>query len=319
MNKRLKLEAEAFNSQIEERVANGHIPDLRYTQNCDYFYNNVWRRPEYVRLDFVEIFNLINSTIESRIEATPPRVMEVGCGPGFISLELARSGYDVTGLDLSAECINVATNFAARDPHKKERGPLKYIVGDFFSLESIGEEKFDAIIFVGALHHFADQKSVMERVNQLLNEGGLIIVHEPTRDRVTKKNAAFVHFLKVLLSLNGGFFERNEIPASEKILNDEVERTFRKMRYQLDSGEKAQSINDNEAGFAEMYPALNRYFKEVEFKERYAFFHEIIGGLRFSEKINIGLAQFLKNADAYFCELNLLQSAEFYFVGQKYE
>ena len=50
----LHQEAEAFNSQIDERIANGHIPDLRLAEPCDYFYNNPWRRPAYVKLDFVE-------------------------------------------------------------------------------------------------------------------------------------------------------------------------------------------------------------------------------------------------------------------------
>ena len=55
----LQLEAMAFDSQIEERIANGHIPDLRYSTPCDYFYNNPWRRPKYVELDFGEIFQVI--------------------------------------------------------------------------------------------------------------------------------------------------------------------------------------------------------------------------------------------------------------------
>ncbi len=41
----LYQEAEAFDSQIEERIATGHIPDIRLTAPCDYFYNNSWRRP----------------------------------------------------------------------------------------------------------------------------------------------------------------------------------------------------------------------------------------------------------------------------------
>lgn len=49
----LAQEARAFDCQIEERIANGHVPYLRLTMPCDYFYNNSWRRPEFVKLDFV--------------------------------------------------------------------------------------------------------------------------------------------------------------------------------------------------------------------------------------------------------------------------
>lgn len=317
MSEKLELEAQAFNSQIEERIKHGHIPDLRYTEKCDYFYNNVWRHPHYVKLDFGEIFDLIKTSVESHIRKKAPRVLEVGCGPGFMSLELSRAGFDVVGLDLSLECIKVAQQFAAKDPHLHKRGGLTYMADDFFSSAQLTDRQFDAVVFVGALHHFTDQNGVNLRAKQLLRNGVIVIAHEPTRDRVSKTNAAFVQFLKVMLSINKGFFEEHAIPDGLESLENAVEKTLKKMRYELESGEKAQSINDNEAGFSQMYPSLNRNFEQLEFKERYAFFHEIIGGLRFDEKMNISLASYLKLTDRYFCDLGILQPTEFYFVGKK--
>ncbi len=37
--KGLDAEANAFDVQIEERIRNGHIPDLRRAPACDWFYN----------------------------------------------------------------------------------------------------------------------------------------------------------------------------------------------------------------------------------------------------------------------------------------
>ena len=96
---KLAEEAHAFDRQIDERVANGHIPDLRLCTPCDYFYNNPWRRPAYVQLDFGEQFEIIREAIRThapKAERTPV-VLEVGCGPGYLSLELARAGFNVTG------------------------------------------------------------------------------------------------------------------------------------------------------------------------------------------------------------------------------
>ena len=59
----LEAEANAFDAQIEERIRNGHIPDLRRAQACDWFYNNPWRRPEYVELEFQEQFKVIRNGI----------------------------------------------------------------------------------------------------------------------------------------------------------------------------------------------------------------------------------------------------------------
>jgi len=319
MNEKLIAEAGAFDSQIEDRIKNGHVPDIRYTIKNDYFYNNVWRRPEYVNLDFGEIFRLIKDSIDSIFSNQKVNVLEVGCGPGFITLELARAGYSTTGIDLSSECIKVAREFADRDPHKTERGRLEYFSGDFFSLKDIGQEKFDVIVFVGALHHFANQDEVMKRVKQLLKKDGVIIVHEPTRDRVTLRNAAVVNLIKVLLSVNQNYFEEFGIPQDSDAIRAEAEKTFSKMRYETESGAKAQSVNDNEAGYEQMYPALKNNFEQIEFSNRYAFFHELIGGLRYNEETNFKMAKYLKEIDTYFCQLGIIDYTEFYFTGRYHE
>ena len=112
-------EAKYFNDQIIERVANGHIPDIQNVEDCDYFYNNSWRRKYYVHLDFEDQFELINSSIKSLYKDKKDlNILEVGCGPGYMSLELARQGYNVTGIDISDKCIEVALDTARKySPH----------------------------------------------------------------------------------------------------------------------------------------------------------------------------------------------------------
>jgi 2-polyprenyl-3-methyl-5-hydroxy-6-metoxy-1,4-benzoquinol methylase len=316
MENNLLLEAEAFDRQIIERVKNGHIPDLRYTEKCEYFYNNVWRHPDYVKMDFGEIFELIHATIEQYLPIKVAKVLEVGCGPGFISLELARTGYDTTGIDLSPINIKIAQEFADTDPHNKERGILKYIAGDFFSNREL-ESRFDAIVFVGALHHFHNQRQVLGRVTELLEKNGIVIVHEPTRDRVEKKNAAIHQMIKTLLSLSGGYYEPVPIYKSTAEIEKDVESAFNEMRYEEESGEKLQSVNDNSAGYREMVAELKDEFTQLDYQERYALFHQIIGGLRFSDQKNKELALAIKLFDKYLCDTGVIQSTEFFFAGRK--
>jgi SAM-dependent methyltransferase len=317
----LFLEAEAFDKQIQERVAAGHIPDLRCTKECTYFYNNTWRHPDYVRLDFGEQFELIRKAIGDYAEAQGemPRVLEVGCGPGYISLELARNGFDTTGIDLSKACIGIAKDFANKDPWHDTRGPLHYVCGDFCAENLLPAQSFDAVIFVGALHHFSDQEKVGKRINTLLKQNGLIIVHEPTRDRVTRGNATFIHLVRLLLSKGGGFYKNIEIPENFEVHLAEIGAIFSEMRYENQSGENVQSVNDNEAGFLEMNKMLQNHFVQLCFQERYAFFHELIGGLRYEQSINSKLAGYLRDVDAELCRLGVLQPTEFFYVGRNKE
>jgi SAM-dependent methyltransferase len=316
---KLAEEAHAFDRQIDERIANGHVPDLRLCTPCDWFYNNPWRRPAYVQLDFGEQFEIIRDAIRLNASGSNARpvVLEVGCGPGYLSLEMARCGFDVTGLDLSPQCTEVAQRFAHSDPFKAERGPLRYVAGDFFSDPSLPVGGFDAVVFLGALHHFPDQDQCLDRARKLLRPGGIVIAHEPVRDRVTRGNAVFVHLLRVLLSAQGGFFKRYEVPGDAAARNREFDRLFAEMRYETEEGDNVQSVNDNEAGYAEMRPALDARFDLVRFDWRYAFFHEFIGGLRFAEAQNESLARYLRDVDGELCRLGVLSATEFFYVGRK--
>lgn len=318
METNINEESRAFDHQIIERVKNGHIPDLRRTQECKYFYNNTWRQPEYVQLDMNEQFQLIEESLRNYVRKSdqPTKVLEVGCGPGWLTLELARTGYDVIGIDVSPECIAVAENFANVDPWKEHRSRLQYINGDIFCDHRLEPGIFDAVIFLGALHHFADQEKVMATVAQLLHPEGIILAHEPTRDRVTEGNASLIHLMQVLLSIQGGYYQTLEIPTDAHTLNLGVKHILQTMKYEDETGDKLQSVNDNEAGHKEMYSALTDKFYELAYRERYSFFHEIIGGLRFDKKINIALATYLKNIDSKFCELGIMQPTEFFFVGR---
>lgn len=315
----LEEEAKAFDCQISERIINGHIPDLRLCQPCDWFRNNPWRHPEYVKLDFLEQFQLLHEAIEKHVcvHDRPLNVLEVGCGPGYMTLELARAGYNTTGIDVSGKCIEIAMGYAETDPWKNGRGQLSYMAGDFKAVGQLAEESFDAIVFLGALHHFSDQSGTLAMANRLLRKDGIILVHEPARDLVTKGNAAFVTLLKVLLSVKEGFFADIAIPENESECVREIGKTLSLLRYEREDGEKLQSVNDNEAGFEDMYPALTRMFIEEEMQDRYAFFHEVIGGLRFDDQTNFKLARFLRDMDKQLVKLKVLDATEFFFVGRK--
>lgn len=319
MEERLKGEAQAFNHQIYERIQGGHIPDLRRTQICDYFYNNSWRHPEYVKMDMGEQFALLDQSLKAYLPVLdrPITVLEVGCGPGWLSLELARAGYNVIGIDISNDCIAIAQQFADSDPWKSTRSKLCYIQGDFFTCEQLIQQRFDAVIFLASLHHFKEQQQVMQRAAQLLQDHGIILAHEPTRDRVTESNAVVFHMLQMLVSLAGGYYKQVEIPPNVQDLDKSIQNIYQHMKYEDEQGQKTQSTNDNEAGFKEMYAALTQQFQEVLYEDRYAFFHEIIGGLRFEETANIKLARYIKEMDHKLCKLGSIQATEFFFVGKK--
>lgn len=314
----LEEEANAFDSQIKQRINGGHIPDLDNTQNCNFFYNNPWRRKYFVDLDFGEQRDLIMHSIEKYHDRQTEtiKVLEVGCGPGYMSSALARKGYNVTGLELSSDCIDVAVFTAEKYSPGLIGSNLNYVCDDFFSFSDRNENVFDVILFVGSMHHFPDQEEVNLSSKKLLKPNGLVICHEPVRDLVTKKNAILNHLITSILSASGTYY-KNLNQGYELRVNEDIDQKFNELRYELEDGEKVQSVNDNEAGYHEMYPALLKHFTEIAFEWRYGLFHEIIGGIRLkNEEEEAALAKFIRDIDKIMCIEKVVDPTEFFFVGK---
>jgi 2-polyprenyl-3-methyl-5-hydroxy-6-metoxy-1,4-benzoquinol methylase len=311
-------EAKAFDSQIIKRVKGGHIPDLDNLENCDYFYNNPWRRKYFAELDFGEqrdlIINVLNKNIEN--EGQKIRILEIGSGPGHMSLAFARAGYIVTGLDLSYDCISVALDTANKFSPELLGSKLEYVCDNIFNFAKQGNKIFDAIVFVGAMHHFTDQTELHLTCKKLLKREGLLICHEPVRDKISKRNAIANVLITSLLSISGNYYK--EINKNfDSTINKNISKKFKELRYELEDGEKAQSVNDNEAGYNEMYPILIKNYKTITFEWKYGIFHEIIGGLRLSSaQDEAKLAKFIRDIDRLMCQENMIDPSEFFFVGK---
>src|SRR5215213_11312400 len=98
------------------------------------------------------------------------RVLEVGCGPGHLSIRLARQhGLDVTGLDLDPAMIERARANADRSEDGDERGP-SFVLGDVAALP-FPDESFDLVVSTMSMHHWADPTAGMAEIDRVLRPG----------------------------------------------------------------------------------------------------------------------------------------------------
>lgn len=103
------------------------------------------------------------------------RVLEIGCSSGWLSLEMARRGAHVEGVDVAAEAISLAESYAAEYP---PRGSVTYRVLDI-NYAPLPEAHYDLIVMIGVLHHLAEVRAVLERVRVALKPNGLLYVGDP--------------------------------------------------------------------------------------------------------------------------------------------
>lgn len=110
----------------------------------------------------------IINTINTRIR-TFAKVLDVGCGAGFLCNPLAINGHDVTGIDLSKESLLTAERF---DETKK----VKYLYGNALDLP-FEDSSFDVVCAMDILEHVDDPKKLIQEASRVLKEKGLFFFH----------------------------------------------------------------------------------------------------------------------------------------------
>lgn len=304
-------EAQAFDQRSRERMAAGLIPDLRRAQPCDWFYNNPWRRPEYAEMIFGDYLGFALD----HLPAPPARVLEVGCGLGYMTLELARNGYRVTGLDLSPDSIELAKATAETNPYRDGFGSLEYVCADFMDWSP--NERFDAVCFFLTLHHFEDVDGVVAKIATFLAPGGHIVIAEPARDWLRPGDAAVAVLVRVLLSMSGGWFEPKATPGDRAELEAMVADCLREYREARDAAEGAQSPHDNSSFATTMLDVVRARFDETGYRASYSLLPRLVGGVRApSESETVARARFLELIDRYLVESGVLSPGAFCFAGR---
>jgi len=96
------------------------------------------------------------------------RVLEIGCGIGTDAVNFARAGADYTGVELSAESLELAkTRFQVYGLDGR------FIIGNAEELpKELMQEKFDLIYSFGVIHHTVQPENVVANVSRLISTGG---------------------------------------------------------------------------------------------------------------------------------------------------
>ena len=105
-------------------------------------------------------------------------VLDVGCGPGWLSELLARCGYSVTGIDISPDMVEIARERIAA---LGEIGEGIEAQAEFHALpvrELPWSSRFDAAILYDTMHHFDNEVETLEVIRRALVPGGQLFIHE---------------------------------------------------------------------------------------------------------------------------------------------
>jgi ubiquinone/menaquinone biosynthesis C-methylase UbiE len=109
------------------------------------------------------------------------RILDLACGTGRHSIELARRGYSVVGLDSSQVYIDYAKKRAER-----LRVKVEFVLGDMRKLNF--KQEFDAVINVHTSfgYYYKKDFDILRRINNALKTSGKFFIDVFNKDAILK-------------------------------------------------------------------------------------------------------------------------------------
>ncbi len=126
-------------------------------------------------------FSKLTACLERAGMNPPAKILELGCGCGWMAECLAVMGYDVVGTTIAEEDIADA-NRRVRSLEAKGFSPaLQFLAAPMESVHTaVARESFDAVFVYEALHHAFDWRETLRSSFACLKPGGwLLICSEP--------------------------------------------------------------------------------------------------------------------------------------------
>ena len=123
-------------------------------------------------LDYNGWADFIESIIEREYKGKPELILDLGCGTGSMTLQLAARGYDMTGVDYSPEMLDVARSRA-----EKMGKDILWLCQDMRSFELYGTVDV-AVCCLDSLNHLTtpgDLDKCLSLVHNYLAPDGLFI------------------------------------------------------------------------------------------------------------------------------------------------
>ena len=126
---------------------------------------------------------LAESLVETLQLQAGERILDLGCGDGFLTRRLAESGATLVGVDASPQMVAAA----------KERGvDARCVSGEALSFD----QEFDAVFSNAALHWMTDQDAVLQGVYRALKPGGRFVAECGGQGNIAAIRVALLAVLK---------------------------------------------------------------------------------------------------------------------------
>jgi ubiquinone/menaquinone biosynthesis C-methylase UbiE len=158
---------EQARSETKKELARFYNGDARHYHEIHY----IDKKETYTPLKQRQIY--IEEMIESLALPRGAKVLDVGCGPGQLVLNLLKQGYDVKGVDISSGMVDEARMLVRANGFPEFNGTS---VGDIEKLE-FRDREFDVVVASGVIEYQNDDDVALKEMRRVLKPGGHLILN----------------------------------------------------------------------------------------------------------------------------------------------
>ena len=202
----------------------------------------------------IDYYQRANPVILEAVPSNVKRVLDVGCGAGFLGEKLKERGVEeVFGIEISTEVAKQA-----------EQRLDKVVTGDVERIElPFTDEYFDCIIYGDVLEHFRDPWRILNDHRRLLKDGGLVVSSLP--------NVAYFPVVKSLLTGRWHYEEAGVLDNTHLrfFTLSEILKMFQEADYEMVSidGCTYEQVDENEIRrFIELLKPLDLLPQDFQFQ-----------------------------------------------------
>jgi ubiquinone/menaquinone biosynthesis C-methylase UbiE len=126
------------------------------------------------------------------------KVLDIGCGPGEMVLDLMKHNWEIWGIDIAQSMIDIASKKIEKN---KTRPNIAHLaVGDIENL-SFEENSFDLIVCAGVIEYLADDQKWSREITRVLKPGGVLLINITNKYAIRNWTTQMIEKLKGSKSL----------------------------------------------------------------------------------------------------------------------
>ncbi len=122
------------------------------------------------------LLNHLFNKIENNLgDGKGKNFLDIGCGPGRLTIAATKRGYKSTGIDIEKKVLQIANKEAKKQGLEKN---VNFLKKDLLKEDTLNE-RYDVVVCSEVIEHLLSPSLMIKKISDLLKTNGLLILTTP--------------------------------------------------------------------------------------------------------------------------------------------